>query len=197
MAALHTRPSIEEALEAVMLEPPPAPESLEQIAPYFGDTRAERTTAIYRALRDDELVRSRRTVERWFTEAAQRRRPNPRALERLRVLARARQLAAFTDNGALLERRGARMRLQGQFRVSRVVYTTAQPADLAGRRRHAFIDGELLRATVARWRDGERSEAADELLHAFYRAYWEGWDGEGDLPAEPVVIVECQLGGAW
>lgn len=129
-----------------------------------------------------------RNLQRYrASEGRQRRRPGSATLERLRAGAAAR----LTERNIERARdEGLMMRLRAWIKVSRKAQVSTMPADIGGSPRFQWIAPQLLGRTLVEFGRGEYEDAADELLGAFFLAYWGTEDPLAEAPQE---IVFCQL----
>jgi hypothetical protein len=126
-------------------------------------------------------LNAQRNVERY------RKGRRPRA-QLPRILEGARRLAAG-DNIAALLRNGADMQIRARIKVSNNWRTHTMPADVGTGRRMQYVEGQLFRLAVRQWQAGNMQAAGEEVLRAFFFAYW-GTELPADVGAVEYVRLE-------
>lgn len=178
-----------EALNRYLSGLPELPQDLDDVAGAFGRSPREQNPAIAQELAgttdksSPAYKAALRRVERW--------RQGTRGVDRatLAGLAAAARRRLAAANVARVRRGGLHMRLGAVIRVSRVFKFHVMPADAGGVPRYQRVPpGGPLGRCLDAWTIGDEGEAADELLHAFFAAYW-----GNEEPCEVGEVVFCEL----
>lgn len=132
-----------------------------------------------------------RNVQRYRTTAGERRRPT----RQLPGILQAARSLATGDNIAALLRSGAQMQIRARIKVSNTWRTHTMPADIGTGRRMQYVEGQLFRLAVRQWQAGNMQAAGEEVLRAFFFAYWQGYKDQPntELPASVGAVEYVRL----
>lgn len=165
-----------------------APSRMEQVWPYFGETRTEQNVGAAEYLAEALGLRRRtalRSIQRYRTSAREARDPtrSPRGGVLLEEARRRAKKEGVAERVAEVLKNGALMTLTALRRISNDVRVQTFPA--AG---DVHIPGPGTHPPVAAWLRGQVLRAERTLLEAFFLPYW------GDpRPVEILEVIEVTL----